>query len=188
MTMTQHLDAVHRALDDLDLPAVERVAASLVDVLKRHGRVLVAGNGGSAAHAQHFSAELVGRYRDPHREPCSAIALHADTSSLSAVANDFGWDEVYARQIRAHGRPGDALLAISTSGASTNLLRAATIADRLGIAVLALTGPAPNRLADCARAAVCVSAAATPTVQEVHQVVVHMLCDCIDRELGCGPR
>jgi D-sedoheptulose 7-phosphate isomerase len=184
--MTAHLDAVHRALDDLDLGAVERVGDRLVTALQRRRRVLVAGNGGSAAHAQHLSAELVGRYRDPRRTPCSAIALHADTSSVTAVANDFGWDEVYARQVCAHGRPGDVFLAISTSGASVNLLRAATVAERAGITVLALTGPAPNPLASCAAVTVCVDATSTPTVQEVQQVVVHMLCECVDRALGGG--
>jgi D-sedoheptulose 7-phosphate isomerase len=159
----------------------------MVSVLGGRGRVLIAGNGGSAAHAQHLSAELVGRYRDSRREPCSAIALHADTSSITAIANDFGWSEVFERQIRAHGRRGDAFIAISTSGTSTNLLRAAATANRCGLHVVALTGRTPNPLADCAEAAVCVRADATATVQEVQQVVVHLLCEAVDRALGSGP-
>src|SRR4051812_9568771 len=121
MTMAAHVDDVRRALDNLIIGDVERLADALIAVLARRGRVLVAGNGGSAAPAQPLSAELVGRYQDPRREPCSAITLHGDTSSVTAIANDFGWDDVFERQIRAHGRPGDAFVAISTSGTSTNL-------------------------------------------------------------------
>src|SRR3954464_10837735 len=170
MMIQDHISSLHRALDRIDLRHVECMGECLVDVLSRGSRLLVAGNGGSAAHAQHLSAELVGRYRDDKREPCSAIALHADTSSLTAVANDFGWEEVFARQIRAHGRPGDAFLAISTSGRSSNLLRAENVACRNGLRTLSLTGPAPNPLAACSELPVCVHADATATIQEIHQV------------------
>jgi D-sedoheptulose 7-phosphate isomerase len=183
-TMAAHLDATQRALDALFLPDVAGAARELVDVVCNGGRVLVAGNGGSAAHAQHLSAELVGRYVDRGRPPLSAIALHSDTSSLTAVANDFGWHDVFSRQVVAHGRPGDALVAVSTSGRSTNLLRAAVVARRQGLRVLAITGRVPNPLADWADAVVSVDADATPTVQEVHQVVVHLLCDAVDAALG----
>jgi D-sedoheptulose 7-phosphate isomerase len=183
-TMATHLDATRRALEALFLPDVERVARELVEAICNGGRVLVAGNGGSAAHAQHLSAELVGRYVDKSRAPCSAIALHSETSSLTAVANDFGWNDVFSRQVLAHGRPGDALVAISTSGRSINLLRAAETARRRQLRVLAVTGRPPNPLADRADAAVSVDADATPTVQEVHQVVVHLLCDAVDEALG----
>lgn len=186
--MAAHLDATQRALDELFLPDVAVVARELIEVVGNRGRVLVAGNGGSAAHAQHLSAELVGRYVDGCRAPCSAIALHSETSSVTAVANDFGWHEVFSRQVLAHGRPGDALVAVSTSGRSTNLLRAAEVAHRQRLRVLAITGRAPNPLADRADAAVTVDADATPTVQEVHQVVVHLLCDAIDEALGGHPR
>ncbi len=188
MTVTEHLDAVRRALDELVVGDVERMAAVLSDVFVRRGRVLVAGNGGSAAHAQHLSAELVGRYRDTTRPPCSAIALHGDTSTMTAIANDFGWDGVYERQVRAHGRTGDAFVAISTSGRSTNLLRAAETATECGLHVLALTGCAPNPLAACADHVISVSADETPTVQEVQQVVVHLLCEAVDHAMTCGAR
>jgi phosphoheptose isomerase len=188
MTVTEHLHAVRRALDELVVSDVERMAAVLSEVFARRGRVLVAGNGGSAAHAQHLSAELVGRYRDTTRPPCSAIALHGDTSSMTAIANDFGWDDVYARQVRAHGRPGDALVAISTSGRSPNLLHAAASASDCGLYVLALTGLAPNPLAACADHAISVGADETPTVQEVQQVIVHLLCEAVDHAMACGAR
>ncbi|CAM5680972.1 D-sedoheptulose 7-phosphate isomerase OS=Streptomyces griseomycini OX=66895 GN=FHS37_002862 PE=4 SV=1 [Streptomyces griseomycini] len=103
------------------------------------GRLLAAGNGGSAAQAQHLTAEIVGRYRDD-RPPFSAIALHADTSSTTAIANDYGVDEVFARQVRAHGREGDVLMLLSTTGASANLLSAADAARAAGVRVWALTG------------------------------------------------
>lgn len=121
------------------------------------GRLLAAGNGGSAAQAQHLTAELVGRYRTD-RPPFSAIALHADTSSTTAIANDYGVDELFARQVRAHGRPGDVLILLSTSGASANLLSAAAAGRAAGLHVWALTGPAPNPLAAAADEAFCVAA------------------------------
>ncbi len=145
-------------------------------------RLLVAGNGGSAAEAQHLTAELVGRYQ-ADRPPLSAIALHADTSSLTAIGNDYGPDEIFARQVAAHGRPGDAFLALSTSGASPNILAAARRARSLGVLVLAMTGPAPNPLAGIADDAMCVDGPDTSTVQEVHLVAVHALCAAIDAEV-----
>ncbi|MGK5677380.1 D-sedoheptulose-7-phosphate isomerase, partial [Micromonospora sp. URMC 106] len=113
----------------------ERLAAWGTEVawtLARGGRLLVAGNGGSAAEAQHLTAELVGKLRDD-RQPLSAIALHAETSALTAIGNDYGYDEVFARQVRAHGRPGDILLLMSTSGTSTNLLTAAQAGRDTGL-------------------------------------------------------
>lgn len=146
-------------------------------------RLLVAGNGGSAAQAQHLSAELVGRFRG-EREPLSAIALHADTSSVTAISNDYGWDEVYARQVQAHGQPGDVLLLMSTSGRSANLIAAAERARALGVTTWALTGPLPNPLAEASDEFAAVPHAATGVVQEVHLVAVHVLCDALDVALA----
>ncbi|HTI35747.1 MAG TPA: SIS domain-containing protein, partial [Miltoncostaea sp.] len=142
-------------------------------------RLLVAGNGGSAAHAQHLTAELVGRYRD-ERQPLSAIALHADTSSFTAIVNDYGADAGFARQVHAHGRPGDVLMVLSTSGRSPNLVAAVEAARCCGMASVALTGPAPNPLAAAADDALAVDAGSTATVQEIHQVVVHLVCAAVD--------
>jgi type III pantothenate kinase len=146
----------------------------LADCLTRGGRLLVAGNGGSAAEAQHLTAELVGRF-DGDRRPFSAIALHADTSSLTAIGNDYGYDEIYARQVSAQARPGDIVMLLSTSGKSRNLLRAAIAAGLVGATTWALTGPAPNALA-----AGCDDAISLPgacgTVQEGHLVLLHALC------------
>ncbi|GAA3643854.1 SIS domain-containing protein [Streptomyces chitinivorans] len=154
----------------------------LARVLAGGGRLLAAGNGGSAAQAQHLTAELVGRYRDD-RPPFSAIALHADTSSTTAIANDYGVDEVFARQVRAHGREGDVLMLLSTSGASANLLSAAEAGREAGMSVWALTGPAPNPLAAGSDESLCVRAGSTATVQELHLVTVHMVCAAFDAAL-----
>jgi len=179
-----HLHELEVALAALrpDLLRIQRWGRALAAALDGGGRLLAAGNGGSAAQAQHLTAELVGRYLT-ERRPLSAIALHADTSTVTAIANDYGVEEVFARQVSAHGRPGDVLIALSTSGRSPNILAAVERAQRLDMSVLALTGPAPNPLAAEADDALVV-AASTPTVQEVHQVVVHLLCEAIDEELA----
>jgi D-sedoheptulose 7-phosphate isomerase len=181
-----HLRELQRALVDLgpDLSRLDAWGADLAVVLDRGGRLLAAGNGGSAAQAQHLTAELVGRYVD-ERPPMSALALHAESSSLTAIVNDYGAEQAFARQVLAHGRPGDVLFALSTSGRSANVLRAADAAHERGMRVLALTGPLPNPLAAAADDAVGVDAA-TPTVQEVHQVAIHLLCAAIDATLLGG--
>lgn len=172
-------------LADLDLDLVTRWGTRLAGRLSGGGRLLAAGNGGSAAEAQHLTAELVGRYRDD-REPLSAIALHADTSSVTAIANDYGYREVFARQVAAHGRRGDVLVLLSTSGRSPSCVAAAERARSLGLDVWALTGPRPNPLADAAHEVLAVGAAGvqTATVQEVHLVAVHVLCAAVDVALG----
>jgi D-sedoheptulose 7-phosphate isomerase len=181
---TVHLDATARATAQLraDIPQIDRWGRRLARVLLGGGRLLAAGNGGSAAHAQHLTSELVGRYRD-ERMPLSALALHAETSTVTAVLNDYGADEVFARQVRAHGRTGDVLLALSTSGNSPNLLRAARAAHGLGMHVWACTGPRPSPLASLADDALSVPAPTTAVVQEVHQVAVHLLCEALEAAL-----
>lgn len=178
-----HVDALLSALPLLDVDRLDAWGRCLAGVLVGGGRLLVAGNGGSAAQAQHLTAELVGRYRDD-RPALSALALHAETSSLTAIANDYGWDAGYARQVQAHGRPGDVLLGLSTSGRSGNVLAAMRAAREGGLAVWALTGPGPNPMAATADEQVVVAAPATATVQEVHQVAVHLLCAAVDLQVG----
>jgi D-sedoheptulose 7-phosphate isomerase len=179
-----HLAALRDALTALDGEArrVEAWGRALADVLNGGGRLLAAGNGGSAAEAQHLTAELVGRFLDDRR-PLSAIALHADTSALTAITNDYGPCEAFARGVRAHGRPGDVLIALSTSGASENVLAAVDAATSLGLHTWGLTGPAPNPLAGCCERSICVPAASAATVQEVHLVLVHLLCAAVDARL-----
>lgn len=158
----------------------------LADVYAAGGRLLAAGNGGSAAQAQHLTAELVGRYRDD-RKPFSAICLSAETSSLTAICNDYPPEELFARQVEAHGREGDVFVAMSTSGNSSNVVAAAERAKDCGITVWAFTGPGPNKLADLADDAVCVEARFTATVQELHLVALHAMCAGLDRALGVIP-
>ena len=170
-------------------PCVEladRWGTRLAAVLDAGGRLLAAGNGGSAAQAQHLTAELVGRYRDD-RPPFSAICLTAETSSLTAIANDYAPEELFARQVEAHGRPGDVLVLMSTSGRSPNIVAAAERGRRVGLQVWSLTGPGPNPLAEAADEALCVDATYTATVQELHLVALHVLCAGLDRELGVIP-
>lgn len=176
-----HVDALCSALRALE-PQVGLIrdwAAQLFGVLRHGGRLLAVGNGGSAAQAQHLTSELVGRYCR-ERRPFSAVALHADTSSVTAIANDYGTNEVFARQVLAHGRRGDVLIALSTSGRSPNIVSAARTASRAGLETWAITGPAPNLLASVCRSSLCVDADSTATVQEVHLVVVHLLCGFLD--------
>jgi D-sedoheptulose 7-phosphate isomerase len=183
-----HVGRLARALRD-NQAALGRVDAwgqRVAAVLLGGGRLLAAGNGGSAAQAQHLTAELVGRYLD-ERRPFSAIALHAETSSLTALCNDYGAEQAFARAVRAHGRPGDVLVALSTSGRSPNLLAAVAAAHELGLSVLALTGPAPNPLAGLCPEAVAIEAERTATVQEVHLVAVHLLCASVDRAVAASP-
>ncbi|MGV9251476.1 D-sedoheptulose-7-phosphate isomerase [Streptomyces sp. NPDC003697] len=184
-----HCDALQAALGHFRGSAhiTQRWGERLAAVLAGGGRLLAAGNGGSAAQAQHLTAELVGRYRDD-RPPFSAIALHADTSSTTAIANDYGVDELFARQVRAHGRTGDVLLLLSTSGASANLLSAAHAGRATGLHVWALTGPAPNPLSAGSDEALCVTGASSATVQELHLVAVHMICVAFDAAVERGGR
>ena len=181
----RHLAQLAAPLEDLHAQAarLDTWGRRLTDVLVRGGRLLAAGNGGSAAEAQHLTSELVGRYRDD-RPPFSAIALHADSSATTAIANDYGVEEVFARQVRAHGRPGDVLMLLSTSGRSANVLAAADAGAEGGLITWALTGPAPNPLADRVDECVAVASPHTATVQEIHLIAVHLVCAAVDHALA----
>jgi D-sedoheptulose 7-phosphate isomerase len=183
--LTAHLAALTgplRAVEN-ELVRIEDWGAEAARVLLCGGRLLAAGNGGSAAQAQHLTSELVGRYVD-ERMPLSAIALCTEPSSLTAIGNDYGIEQSFARQVRAHGRPGDLLVALSTSGRSPNVIAAAATARSGGLRVWALTGPGPNPLLEVADDAVCVEAESTATVQELHLVIVHLLCEAVEAEIA----
>ena len=186
--LDQHVADLRRALDSIDgeLPRLERWGRLVAERLLGGGRLLAAGNGGSAAQAQHLTAELVGRYR-ADRPPFSAICLTAETSSLTAIANDYPADELFARQVEAHGRAGDVLILLSTSGRSPNAVAAARRARECGITVLAITGPAPNPLAAVADEAVCIDSPWTATVQECHLVALHLVCAAFDAAVLAEP-
>lgn len=166
-------------------PVIAAWGTQLARTLSAGGRLLACGNGGSAAEAQHLTGELVGRYH-LDRPPYSAIALHADTSAMTAILNDYGEHQVFARQVRAHGRPGDILVGLSTSGRSENVVAAVKEAQLLGMHTWAITGPAPNPLSSLCEAAITVDAPTTATVQELHLSIVHALCEAFDAEVGAG--
>ncbi len=190
LTGADHVASLTAALVSLNgqLDALDRWGQLLAGVLcgESRGRLLAAGNGGSAAQAQHLTGELVGRYR-ADRPPFSAICLSAETSSLTAIANDYPADELFARQVEAHGRSGDVLVLLSTSGRSPNAVAAAGRARDCGITTLALTGPAPNPLAAAADDAVCIDSPWTATVQECHLVALHLVCAAFDATVLAEP-
>jgi glycosyltransferase involved in cell wall biosynthesis/phosphoheptose isomerase len=179
-----HLRSLTCALEGFEqhVDRVEQWGVALAGVLLDGGRLLTVGNGGSAAQAQHLTAELVGRYQ-AERAPVSALCLHADTSSLTAICNDYGAEEAFARQVYAHGRPGDALLALSTSGESANVLAAVRAAREIGMRVWGLCGEESSSLARECDDALCVPSCSTATVQEVHMVAIHTLCGAVECEL-----
>jgi D-sedoheptulose 7-phosphate isomerase len=162
-------------------------AARLVETLQRGHKVLIAGNGGSAAEAQHFAAELVGRFKR-ERVPYAVLSLTSDTSILTAVANDYGYHDVFARQVSALGQAGDLFIAFSTSGESENLVRALAAGRRCLLTTVAITGDRPNRMARLADVAVRVPAVASDIVQELHLAVLHILCDLAESKLADCPR
>jgi D-sedoheptulose 7-phosphate isomerase len=172
------------ASQSLAAPIV-RAGTLLADALRAGGKVLACGNGGSAADSQHFAAELVNRF-ERERAPLAAIALTTDTSTLTSIANDYAYDQVFAKQLRALGRRGDVLLAISTSGNSASVLEAMKVAQALGVRTIALTGNGGGKMAPLLGADdvhLCVPHQVTARIQEVHLLVLHCLCDAIDFQL-----
>jgi len=166
-------------------PVIARAAGMLTECLLADGKVLACGNGGSAGDAQHFASEMVGRF-ERERPELPAVALNTDTLILTAVANDYGYEQVFARQVRALGRAGDVLLAISTSGNSPSVLAAIHAAYEREMRILALTGKGGGRIGELIRAGdvhVCVPHDRTARIQEVHLLTIHCLCDAIDRTL-----
>jgi D-sedoheptulose 7-phosphate isomerase len=164
------------------VPSVVAVADAITTALKHGGSVLVFGNGGSAADAQHFAAELVGRY-EKERQAWPAIALTTDTSALTAIGNDYGFDRVFARQLEALGKKGDVAIGISTSGNSPNVLRALETANARGMMTVALTGRG-GEAGKIARLHVRVDEQRTARVQEVHATLLHAICELVEEDLN----
>lgn len=158
---------------------VEEAASLMIAAIEASGRVFFCGNGGSAADAQHLASELSGRYLR-ERAPMDAVALHCNTSAVTAIANDYGYEEIYARQIQAHGRKGDVLAAISTSGNSANINKAAQAAREIGIKVIAMTGESGGALKNFADILITVPSASTPRIQEMHILIGHALCEIVE--------
>lgn len=183
-----HLQAVDTAMVQLEAPLL-RAGRLLADCLAGGGKVLACGNGGSAADAQHFAAELVNRY-ERERPGLAAVALTTDSSALTSIANDGHFDRVYARQVQALGRAGDLLIAITTSGHSANILAALDAARARDMGCIALTGrdggAVPARLGE-GDVHLCVAGTSTARIQEVHILLLHCLCDLIDCQLVPDP-
>ncbi|MEN9864215.1 MAG: hypothetical protein RLZZ601_1979 [Pseudomonadota bacterium] len=164
---------------------VARGIVAMTDCLRAGGKVMACGNGGSAADAQHFAAELIGRF-ERERQELAAIALTTDTSILTAVGNDYSYDEIFSKQVRGLGKKGDILIGISTSGNSKNVVKAIEAAKKLGIKIIALTGNGGGKIAsllDADDIHLCAPSARTARIQETHLVLLHALCDGVDHLL-----
>ena len=177
-SLQEHLETF-QALIGTTLIDIERSGQLICDALAGGHKLLVCGNGGSAADAQHLAAELVGRYEKTRRS-LPAVALTTDTSALTAISNDFGYEEVFARQVAGLAQAGDVLVAISTSGKSPNILKAVEKAREVGCLTIALTGAGGEPLASACELAVVVPAERTSRVQEAHITILHLWCEMID--------
>lgn len=178
---------VKRAFATSGTAALTTAIEAVADALRAGNKLLLFGNGGSAADAQHIAAEFVNRYR-VERPPLPAIALTTDTSALTSIGNDYSFADVFAKQVLALGRPGDVAIAISTSGNAANVLRAARACRKRGLRVIALTGGSGGRLAPLADIVLCVDATTeTARIQETHILIAHVLCEQIDRILFGNP-
>lgn len=186
-SLEDHLETI-QALIDSRLPQIEAAGLLIWEALKSGNKILLCGNGGSAADAQHIAAELVGRY-EQERRAFPAISLTTDTSALTALSNDYGYEEVFARQVEALASAGDVLIAISTSGKSPNVIKAAEQARALGCKTIALTGRSGEPLAAHCDLAVVVPSDRTSRVQEAHITIGHLWCEMVDWALqeGCDP-
>jgi D-sedoheptulose 7-phosphate isomerase len=181
---TDSIETKTRAMDVLG-PSIEQASQLMVNSLLSEGKLLSCGNGGSAGDAQHFSSELLNRF-ERERPSLPAIALTTDSSTITSIANDYSYDEVFSKQIRALGQPGDVLLAISTSGNSGNVLQAIQAAHDRDMLVVALTGRDGGAMASLLLpedVEIRVPARSTARIQEVHLLAIHCLCDLIDRQL-----
>jgi D-sedoheptulose 7-phosphate isomerase len=181
-SVAEHLEAIQDLLDS-KLVDIESSGRLICEALSGGNKILLCGNGGSAADAQHIAAELVGRY-EQQRRAFPAVSLTTDTSALTALSNDYGYDEVFARQVEALAVEGDVLIAISTSGKSPNIVKAAEKARELGCKTIALTGCSGEPLASRCDLRVVVSSDRTARVQEAHITIGHLWCEMVDLMLG----
>lgn len=178
----EYIDAARSALDALDDRAsvVDSIAARLAETLRAGGKIMTCGNGGSAAEAMHLAEEMIGRYRRDRR-PLAAVCLNADPAALTCIANDWNYTEVFSRQLVGIGRPGDALVVLSTSGASANIVAALEAAREVGVATIGLLGPPGSRAEPLCDSALTFRAALPSShVQELHIIVIHAVLQHLD--------
>ena len=176
---------VQQAVAEQLAPAIAKAADVIAAAMRNGHKLLIFGNGGSAADAQHMAAELVGRF-EKERMPLAAVALTTDTSILTALANDYGQEVIFARQIEAIGQRGDVAIAISTSGNSRNVLEGVHAAQRLGMQTIGMTGRTGGKLADLVDLCLCVPSDNTARVQEAHGLIIHLLCSLVEADVGCA--
>jgi D-sedoheptulose 7-phosphate isomerase len=167
------------------LSKISQVSQEIINAFKNDKKVLLCGNGGSAADAQHIAAELSGRFYF-YRDPLFAEALHVNTSYITAVANDYSYDEVYSRLVRAKGRTGDVLIGISTSGNSKNVIKAIEVANEIGMISVGMTGETGGKMRDTCKYLINVPSNDTPRIQEVHIMIGHIICEIVEKELFNG--
>ena len=183
-SLEEHLETIQSLLNS-KLDEIEQTGRLICQTLFAGNKILLCGNGGSAADAQHIAAELVGRY-EQQRRAFPAIALTTDTSALTALSNDYGYEEVFARQVLALANKGDLVIAISTSGKSHNIVKAVEEAKRIGCQTLALTGCSGEPLASLCDTALVVASSRTARVQEAHITIGHLWCEMVDRAVTAG--
>lgn len=176
------IEAHKKTIAELEAAGIETIAAAakiITRALKQNGRLYICGNGGSAADAQHIASELVGRF-EHERKPLPAVALTTNTSIVTSISNDYGYENVFAKQVEALVKKGDVLWAISTSGASANVIAAAELAKKKGAAVLAFTGNSDSKLERVADICFCANSKSTARSQEIHQLGFHIICGLVE--------
>jgi len=186
MREIQESVAVKAELAQYSSDHIAEAATVVLTLLQAGGKLIAFGNGGSAADAQHIAAEFVGRYR-AERKALAAIALTTDSSALTAIGNDYGFEEVFARQIEAIAKPGDVVLAISTSGNSPNILRALESARSLGLATIGLSGKSGGKMVALVDICLCVPSDSTPRIQEAHALIIHILSAIVENAFVAVP-
>ena len=178
-TIDEKIDCLNRFREENYVTQLKKICQKEIETLKSENKILIAGNGGSAADAQHFAAELVGRF-ETERKGLPAIALTTDTSILTSVGNDYSYDHIFARQIEALALPGDIFIGISTSGNSENIVCAVETAKKEGLFVIGLLGKDGGRLKDICDEALIVPSDKTARIQELHEMCIHIMCTFID--------
>lgn len=179
----EYLAVAHEALSELR-EEICAVSNDMVARIRAGNKILFCGNGGSAADAQHFAAELVNRFL-LNRDPLPGISLTTDTSAITSIGNDFGFDEIFAKQVRGLGRPGDLLVGISTSGNSPNVVKAVEAAREMGMGTLAMVGGEGGQMATLADQVLCIACTGhTPRVQEGHHLIMHLICEDVEAQLA----
>ena len=179
----ESIDVKAHMLQDLELISnVEKAAELIIESLNNGAKMIVCGNGGSASDALHFVGEVVGRFQT-ERRPFPAIALNADVAIMTAIANDYGYNEIFARQIEAFANPGDVIVGISTSGNSENVYNAIKVSKNKGCKTIALLGKSGGRIKDVTELPIVVPSDVTARIQESHIMIIHVLCEMIDKKL-----